>query len=39
MWIYQCESGEYIEDSFVKLLSTILLHRLTHFFKGEGYVD
>ena len=39
MWIYECESGEYKEDSFVRLLSTILLHRLSHFIKGEGFRD
>jgi len=39
MWIYKCSAGEYREDSFVSLLSTIFFHRLSHFLKGEGYND
>ena len=39
MWIYRNDSGEYKEDSFVRLFSTILFHRLSHFLKGEGFRD
>ena len=39
MWIYKCDAGEYLEDSFVSLLSTIFFHRLSHLLKGQGFND
>ena len=39
MWTYQCEDGEYKENTLVSLLLTIFLHRVSHLMKGEGYVD
>ncbi len=39
MWTYQCEAGEYKEDTLCRLLFTIFLHRVSHLMKGEGYVD
>ena len=38
-WIYRCKSGEYRESNVVALLFSIISHRLSHFFKGEGYRD
>ena len=38
-WIYRCKSGEYRENNVVALLFTIISHRLSHLFKGEGYRD
>lgn len=38
-WIYRCKSGEYRESNIVSLIFTIIMHRLSHFIKGEGYRD
>lgn len=39
MWIYKCDAGTYTEDSFLKLLYVIFMHRFSHFLKGEGFKD
>ena len=39
MWIYKCDAGEYIEDNILRLFITIISHKFSHFFKGEGFVD
>jgi len=39
MWIYKCDAGEYSEDNVVRLFITIISHRLSHLWKGEGYRD
>jgi len=31
--------GTYSEDTLVRLFLTVVSHRLSHFFKGEGFRD
>jgi|TARA_Y100000033_G_scaffold40848_1_gene41057 hypothetical protein len=39
MYQLYCEKGVYTEDTFGRLVLTVLKHRLIHFLKGEGFKD
>ena len=39
MWKYECNAGTYTEDSLIRLLISIVRHRLHHFSRREGFKD
>ena len=38
-YVLLVDNGTYAEDSLVKLIWTVLKHRLHHLFNGEGWRD
>lgn len=39
MWKYTCSAGEYYNVSLIGLVKDIVVHRFSHWKKGEGWVD
>ena len=39
MYTLHCPSGTYCEDTFTRLVLTVIKHRISHLIKGEGFTD